>query len=124
MLRSSPLVAFAATTNAANATAFYRDTLGLRVVTDEPFAIVFDASGTTLRIQKVEGVSKTPYTVLGWQVDDIANTADGLIKAGVDLVKYPHLQQDERGIATFPGGTQVAWFHDPDGNLLSVTQPA
>ena len=75
-----------------------------------------------LRIQKVERVAAPPYTALGWQVDDIRDVCNWLVKAGVVFERFDGLEQDEDGIMEFPGGTKVAWFHDPDGNLLSLTQ--
>jgi catechol 2,3-dioxygenase-like lactoylglutathione lyase family enzyme len=117
------VIAFVATTDAARARRFYGETLGLRFVADEPYALVFDANGTMLRIQKAESVTPHPYTALGWQVDDIEETVRALGKRGVEFVRYPFFEQDAAGIWTAPGSkTRVAWFHDPDGNLLSVTQ--
>lgn len=122
MLDSAPMIAFAATAEAGAAKHFYRDVLKLHLVADEPFALVFNAHGTMLRIQKVEAVVPMPYTALGWQVDDIEAVCGRLTEAGVELERFEGLPQDERGIMTFPDGAQVAWFRDPDGNLLSLTQ--
>jgi len=123
MLSQAKLVAFVATADAARARSFYRDTLGLRLVSDEAFAIVFDARGTQLRVTIAREVTPAPYTVLGWEVPDIAAAIEALSKRGVQLKRYPGLGQDERGVWTAPGGTKVAWFSDPDGNVLSVSQP-
>lgn len=124
MLGSSPITAFVATADAASARAFYEDVLGLRFVADEPYALVFDAAGTPLRIAKVPELAPSQYTALGWRVDDIAATADALIARGVTFERYPGFEQDERGAWTSPGGGKVAWFRDPDGNLLSISEPA
>ena len=122
MLKSAEIVAFAATADAAESMLFYRDTLGLRLVADEPYALVFDANGTMLRIQKAESVMAVPYTTLGWTVDDIFATLEQLVNGGVMFERFSGVGQDENGVAQFPGGAKVAWFKDPDGNRLSITQ--
>jgi len=113
---------FAATTRAEEARRFYRDVLGLRLVDDGPFALEFDANGTMLRIQKVDALVPATHTTLGWQVADIRASIDELTKHGVELARYDGMPQDERGIWCSPSGAQVAWFRDPDGNTLSLTQ--
>ena len=116
-------MAFSATTDAARATTFYRDQLGLRLVSDEGFALVFDAGGTMLRVQRVKEVGEARYTTLGWQVPDIGAKVEELEKAGVKFEHYGFPDQDEKGIWTAPGGAaRVAWFKDPDGNILGLTQ--
>ena len=120
MLNDFPLAAFVATTNADRARAFYGATLGLRLVHEDPFALVFDAHGTSLRVQRVQHVTPHPYTALGWQVAGIEQVIGDLQRAGVTLVRVEEIGQDERGIWTSPDGTRVAWFKDPDGNMLSV----
>ena len=123
ILGSSKIVAFAGVEDAERARMFYRDTLGLRLVSEDGFALVFDANGTMLRVSLVREVVAAPYTVLGWEVDDIVAKAKALTTAGITLERYESfLKQDELGIWTAPGGTRVAWFKDPDGNLLSVSQ--
>lgn len=122
MLTTAPVIAFVACSNAAGALAFYRDTLGLTLIADEPFALVFDAAGTPLRIQKVQAVVAVPYTALGWRVPDMAAAVAGLAARGVRFERFEGMPQDASGVMTFPGGAQVAWFKDPDGNLLSLTQ--
>jgi catechol 2,3-dioxygenase-like lactoylglutathione lyase family enzyme len=121
MLSSSSVIAFAATKDPQRARQFYEDVLGLGLVADEPFALVFDANGTMLRIQKVEHVSPPPYTTLGWHVDDISETVRGLAAKGVTFERYPGLDEDELGVWTSPAGARVAWFQDPDENTLSLT---
>ena len=123
ILGSSKIVAFAGVKDAERARAFYRDTLGLRLVSEDGFALAFDVKGTMLRVTLVQKVVAAPYTVLGWAVDDITAKAEALIKAGVKLERYESfLEQDKLGIWTAPGGVRVAWFKDPDGNLLSISQ--
>jgi len=122
VLQSAKLVAFSATTNAARAKAFYQGVLGLRLVSEDGFALVFDAHGTMLRVSAVKHVVTAPYTVLGWEVSDIVATVRGLAAAGVRFERFPGMPQDELGIWSAPDGGRVAWFKDPDGNLLSVSQ--
>lgn len=124
MLGASALVAFVATTDLARAAGFYEKALGLRRLDASPMAVVFDAGGTALRVTLVDELAPAPYTVLGWSVDDIATTVGGLTEAGVGFERFPGMVQDELGIWGAPGGDRVAWFRDPDGNVLSLTEPA
>jgi catechol 2,3-dioxygenase-like lactoylglutathione lyase family enzyme len=121
MLSSAKPMAFVATADAARARAFYESVLGLRVVEDQPFALVLDSAGTAIRVQKVEAVRAAPYTALGWEVADVAAAVRGLGARGVVFDQYAGMQQDELGIWTSPSGARVAWFRDPDGNVLSLT---
>jgi catechol 2,3-dioxygenase-like lactoylglutathione lyase family enzyme len=116
------LIAFVPTTDLSRARAFYAETLGLRVAEESPFACVLDANGTMLRLTPVRKLSRVRYTILGWGVDDIASTAGRLAAAGIEFLRHRGMDVDDAGIWTSPGGDQVAWFEDPDGNLLSVTQ--
>jgi len=122
MLESSDLIAFAAATDLARAREFYEQTLGLAVVEQNHFACVLDAHGTMLRLTAVPVVTSPGYTVLGWRVGDIAAAVAGLADRGVAFLRYDSMDQDARGIWTTPGGDRVAWFADPDGNVLSLTQ--
>ena len=122
MLGSRAVVAFVATRDPGRARAFYEGVLGLRLVADEPFALVFDAHGTTLRVQKLQELAPARHTVLGWLVPDIAAAVRGLSAAGVAFERFPRLPQDDVGVCSFPGGGRVAWFRDPDGNTLSLTE--
>ncbi len=122
MLRGSDVIAFLATTDAERAKSFYRDLLGLQLKADEAFALVFDANGTMIRVSKVRELLRAPYTVLGWRVSDIESTVKGLTQRGIVFEKFPGFQQDPLGIWAAPGGDKVAWFKDPDGNMLSITQ--
>jgi catechol 2,3-dioxygenase-like lactoylglutathione lyase family enzyme len=125
ILGASKIVAFVGVKDADRARAFYRDTLGLKLMAEDGFALAFDANGTMLRVSLVRDVVAAPYTSLGWEVDDITAKAKALTKAGVQLERYESfLKQDKLGIWTAPGGTRVAWFKDPDGNLLSISQHA
>jgi catechol 2,3-dioxygenase-like lactoylglutathione lyase family enzyme len=122
ILGSQELVAFVATRDPSRAKKFYRDTLGLPLVSEDEFALVFDNAGTMLRVTRVQEVAAAKYTVLGWRIRDIVQTAKDLQKFHVTLERYPGMQQDELGIWDSPSGARVAWFKDPDGNTLSITQ--
>lgn len=121
-LSNSTLMAFVATTQSDRAKDFYARILGLRLIADEDFALVFDAHGTMLRVQKVAAFQPHPFTALGWQVDDIGTAVAALNAEGIEMMRVPGLPQDELGIWTTGDQARVAWFHDPDGNLLSLTQ--
>lgn len=114
--------AFLATTDAARSKAFYVDRLHADFVEDTPFSLVLQIGGTLLRIQKVEQVHAPPYTSLGWQVDDIASEVEALTARGVEFARFEGMGQDDAGIWTAPDGAKVAWFRDPDGQLLSLDQ--
>ena len=122
MLANQEFISFVATAQPEAATQFYRDTLGFTLVEDQPYAVVFEASGRMLRVAKVPELKPVGYTVLGWRVADIQAEAAALAARGVAFLRYPFLQQDEAGIWHNPGGEKVAWFADPDGNVLSLTQ--
>ncbi len=121
-LSTADLVAFSATTMPARAREFYEQLLGLRLVADDQFALVFDANGTALRIAKVQELTPAPRTVLGWSVRDISAGVAELARKGVTFERFEGLTQDELAIWAALGGARVAWFKDPDGNLLSLTQ--
>jgi catechol 2,3-dioxygenase-like lactoylglutathione lyase family enzyme len=118
---SARIIAFVGTRNAERAKEFYRGMLGLNLVSEDPFALVFDVGGTMLRVTPVRDLSPAGFTVLGWEVKDITAAVQGLQKAGVMFERY-NFPQDELGIWTAPGGAKVAWFKDPDGNVLSLSQ--
>jgi len=122
VLTSSPIVAFVATVDPGRAKAFYAQTLGLRLTSEDSFALVFDAGGTMLRVATVQELKPAGYTVLGWIVADIENTIRTLIGRGVSFQRYPGMPQDANGVWTSPGGARIAWFLDPDGNTLSLTE--
>ena len=122
MLKSHPIVAFVATTDPVRAKEFYGKTLGLRLVGEDGFAVVFDAGGTMLRVAIVKTFQPAGFTVLGWIVPDITRKVRNLVKRGVTFRRYEGLPQDDLGIWSAPSGARVAWFTDPDGNTLSLTQ--
>lgn len=122
MLAKCDLIAFGATAQVERAKDFYQSVLGLHLVADEPWVLVFDAHGTMLRLQKVPHFTPVSFTTLGWKVDDIHARLQELAQAGVTAERYAHLAQDALGVWTAPGGGKVAWFKDPDGNTLSLTQ--
>jgi catechol 2,3-dioxygenase-like lactoylglutathione lyase family enzyme len=124
MLSDQPLVAFVATADPARARAFYESTLGLKLIQDAPYALVFDANGTRLRVAKVGAVTPATYTVLGWQVSDIVARVQDLAGRGLVFERFPGIKQDALGIWATDDGDRVAWFKDPDGNVLSVTELA
>jgi catechol 2,3-dioxygenase-like lactoylglutathione lyase family enzyme len=104
----------------AAARAFYEETLGLRFIGDEMGTLVFDLSGTPLRISEVENFQPQTFTVLGWNVDDMEAETAKLQAAGVSAIRYPGMPQDENGIASL-GSVRILWFRDPAGNVLSLT---
>ena len=122
ILGTAPLIAFASTADPEASRAFYEDRLGLEFVADETWALVFEAANGMLRIAKVEEVASSGETILGWEVTDIEGIVDALAGAGVEFLAYDGLDQDARGVATFPDGARIAWFSDPDGNVLSLTE--
>jgi len=113
---------FLATANAGESRAFYQGVLGLELVADEPLALVFRVGDRMLRIQKVDHVIPAQYTALGWAVSNIRQAARDLFSAGITFERYPGMEQDDDGIWKAPGGALIAWFQDPDGHVLSLTQ--
>jgi catechol 2,3-dioxygenase-like lactoylglutathione lyase family enzyme len=122
MLSDKKLKAFIPTINPANARKFYAEILGLKLLSEDNFALEFDANGTLLRITTVEKLVPHPFTVLGWDVENISDLIKSMVKKGVVFERYDFIRQDNLGIWTAPGGTRVAWFKDPDGNLLSLSE--
>jgi catechol 2,3-dioxygenase-like lactoylglutathione lyase family enzyme len=126
MLGSADLIAFVPTRDPAKARKFYEETLGLEFISADQFALVFNARGTTLRIanvSEVKGFKPAPFTIVGWQVTNVSDTLGDLAKKGVRFDRFPGMDQDAQGIWKSPSGARVAWFKDPDGNILSITQP-
>lgn len=122
-LNRFPVVAFVNIRDASRAKQFYRDTLGLEMVSeDSPFALVFRVDGVMLRLAINPDATPIGGTVLGWRVLHISSAVEDLRRAGVALERYPFLQQDEAGIWTSPSGARIAWFKDPDGNVLSLSE--
>jgi catechol 2,3-dioxygenase-like lactoylglutathione lyase family enzyme len=122
MLASSELISFVATKNPAAALSFYEKSLGLTLINDDPFALVFEVAGAMLRVAKVQELLPAKYTVLGWKVADIRSTIADLTKRGVHFERFEGMPQDEFGVWTAPSRAKIAWFKDPDGNILSLTQ--
>ena len=122
MLSTNPLIAFIPSKNADHSRAFYEGVLGLRFVSDDSFAIVMDSNGTMIRIVRVGEFTPAPFTILGWQVDDIHAKVAELSSNGVQVKRYSFLEQGEDGVWTAPNGAKVAWFSDPDNNVLSISQ--
>jgi catechol 2,3-dioxygenase-like lactoylglutathione lyase family enzyme len=122
MLGSINIVAFVPTRDPEKARAFYEGVLGLRFVKDDGFAMVLDANGIKVRVAKVPEFKPAQFTILGWQVNDIQKIVQELTAKGAHFERFGFFEQDELGIWTAPGGDKVAWFKDPDGNILSVSQ--
>jgi catechol 2,3-dioxygenase-like lactoylglutathione lyase family enzyme len=125
MLANSKIIGFAPTRDAEKSRAFYEGTLGCEFVQDDGFALVFRAAGNMIRIARTGEFTPAPYTILGWEVEDIVASVSALTAKGLVFARYPFLPQDqvdEHGIWSAPGGAKVAWFHDPDGNTLSLSQ--
>lgn len=122
MLGSTNIVAFVPIENSEKSRAFYEGVLGLRFVKDDGFALVFEANGIMVRAAKMKEFTPAQFTVLGWQVSGIEDVVRALTKKGVHFEIFGFFKQDELGIWTAPTGDKVAWFKDPDGNILSVSQ--
>lgn len=124
MLSSTPVVAFVPTTNASLARDFFENKLGLKFVRDDSFALVFELSGAMLRVGRVDPKTfrPQPFTILGWDVKDVASAVRELKIKGVQFARFDFVEQDADDVWTAPGGAaKVAWFTDPDGNVLSVS---
>ena len=122
MLGSAQIVAFVPTLDLAKAHSFYEGILGLRAVSQDPFAVVFEANGTMLRVTKVQQFHPRQFTILGWDVADIADSGARLSARKVKFENYGMPGHDQQAIWKSPSGAHVAWFKDPDGNVLSLTQ--
>ncbi len=120
MLGEATQVAFVGVSDLEAAERFYAGALGLDLLDARPFALVHDTPASQLRITLVPEVRAAPYTVLGWTVTDLEGEMDRLVAAGVRFIRYDGMTQDDRGIWTAPSGARIAWFHDPDGNTLSL----
>jgi len=117
------IIGFVSIVDVARAKEFYRDTLGLTLLSEEPpFALVFDAHGIMLRLGMAKELPPAHGTVLGWNVPDAVAAVKELVEAGVRFERYAQMKQDELGIWSAPGGAKVAWFKDPDGNILSISE--
>jgi Glyoxalase/Bleomycin resistance protein/Dioxygenase superfamily. len=121
MFLNQRLKAFVSTTQPDKAREFYTKKLGLKLLSEDSFGLEFEANGAHLRISFVEKLTPQPFTVLGWDTTDIVSTIKVLNEKGISFERYAFIEQDDSAIWTAPGGTKVAWFKDPDGNLLSVS---
>jgi catechol 2,3-dioxygenase-like lactoylglutathione lyase family enzyme len=124
MLGHAALIAFIPVSDIATARAFYASTLGLPVLDESPFALVVDANGTQVRITPVPELHPQPFTIAGWEVADVHASVSALAARGVGFNRYDGMDQNAEGVWTSPSGALVAWFRDPDGNTLSLTQSA
>lgn len=122
MLSSAKIIAFAPSKDLSRSRHFYQSILGLRFVSKDPFAVVFDAAGTLVRISAVPDFHPAPFTILGWSVPKIDVTIRKLQARDISCERYAFLQQDDLGIWTSPNSARIAWFKDPDGNILSLTE--
>lgn len=124
MLHDKKLVAFIATSDSARAKWFYTDVLGLLLVRENDLGLVYENRDTLLRIQKVQSFTPHPFTALGWEVPDIEAAMKALTTKSVRFEQYGLPGQEASGVWTAPSGTKVAWFKDPDGNVLSLSTVA
>jgi catechol 2,3-dioxygenase-like lactoylglutathione lyase family enzyme len=124
MLGSTNIVAFVPTKDSGKAREYYEGVLGLRFVKDDGFAMVLDANGIMIRVAKMKDFAPAPFTILGWQVSRVEGVVRELQNKGVRFEIFGFFKQDELGIWTAPTGDKVAWFKDPDGNILSVSEHA
>ena len=122
MLTSARMVGFVPTTDSKQARAFYEGKLGFQFVSDDQFALVMQAGDNMIRIAKAGKFTPAPFTVLGWEVMKIEDEVSALVARGVVFEKYPFVEDQATGIWVAPGGDKVAWFKDPDGNVLSLSE--
>jgi catechol 2,3-dioxygenase-like lactoylglutathione lyase family enzyme len=115
-------IPFVPTGDLAKARAFYLDVLGLEFVEESPFALVVRSGSTQIRVTPVDSPVAQTHTILGWSVPDIQTQLTDLVSRGVTPIRYEGIDQNDLGIWLSPSGAQVAWFRDPDGNTLSLTQ--
>ena len=117
------IVGFLTIVDVERAKSFYRDTLGLTLIREEPpYALVFDAHGIMVRLGMGRQRPAAVGTVLGWHVPDVASVMKELEQRGVVFERYEGLGQDAQGVWTAPTGAKIAWFQDPDGNILSISE--
>jgi catechol 2,3-dioxygenase-like lactoylglutathione lyase family enzyme len=116
------MIGFIVTAKPDEAKEFYVGKLGFTFLKDDGFALVLSAAGTMIRVAKLQQFTPPQYTVLGWEVPDVAAAVQELASKGVEFERYEFLHPDSDGICTFPNGDKAAWFKDPDGNTLSISQ--
>lgn len=125
MLAEAQLIGFIPTLDADRARSFYVDVLGLTFVSDDPFAVVVRSGDIDIRISRMEAFNPSPHSILGWKVPSMEASVQQFVGAGIKFERYPFLEQDDAGVWTAPdGAAKVAWFKDPDGNVLSIAQMA
>lgn len=122
MLASGRLVGFVPTKDYDKARAFYEGKLGFEFVSLDQFALTVRVGGHKIRISKVQNFTPLQGTILGWEVENIGAVVAWLRDRGVLTEKFPFVQDRDLGIWSTPTGDKVAWFKDPDGNILSVGQ--
>lgn len=122
MLTDGKVIGFVPTTDPVRARAFYEKQLCLTFVSEDAFALMFDANGTMIRVACVATYTPAPFTILGWNVKNIRECAMQLQRNGIEFQRFPGMDQDDAGVWTAPGGARVAWFRDPDGNMLSISE--
>jgi catechol 2,3-dioxygenase-like lactoylglutathione lyase family enzyme len=122
MLKQASIAAFLGATDLPRARAFFEGLLGLSVVSLDGFALVLRGANGLIRVTQVERAARAPYTVLGWDVPDIESSVAALSERGLVFTRYPGMAQDDLGIWTAPSGSRIAWFKDPDENVLSLAQ--
>jgi catechol 2,3-dioxygenase-like lactoylglutathione lyase family enzyme len=122
MAELNKIVSFVITSKPVAAKEFYGDTLGFKLLSDDAYALAFAVGDSMLRVSKMKQFTPESYTVLGWEVGDIGAAVRDLAARGVVFERYPGMPLDENGVCTFPNGDKVAWFKDPDGNVLSLSQ--
>jgi catechol 2,3-dioxygenase-like lactoylglutathione lyase family enzyme len=122
MLGSTDIIAFVPTKDSEKARSFYEGVLGLRFVSEDGYAAIFNANGVMLRVVKTQPFTPVQYTILGWRVQGIENIVTALVEKGVHFERFGFFKQDDLGIWIAPSGDKVAWFKDPDGNTLSISE--
>lgn len=122
MISSGKLMGFLATHDYERAKQFFVGKLGAKFVSQDQFALAVEIGGHQIRVVKIPDFAPVKWTVLGWEVTDVTATVKWLAERGVSTEKYPFVADKELGIWEAPSGAKVAWFKDPDGNVLSVSQ--
>ncbi len=122
MLANSTILGFVPVLDFKRAKPFYEGTLGLKFRGEDPFALEFEAGQNRIRVVRVGKLAPQPFTILGWEVEDVSTTVAALAAKGVIFERFPGMDQDSSGIWKSPSGARIAWFKDPDGNVLSVSQ--
>lgn len=115
-------ISFIATDKPEAAKIFYTEVVGLELKEATPFALVFQDGPHVLRVQIVDALEPVGYTVHGWQVTSIMDEIGLLVSRGAYFQRFEQLDQDASAIWTTPRGDKIAWFKDPSGNTLSLTE--